>query len=238
MEIKKKEKKVLKKRYWAFIIYPTEDFLKNKKSLYDGSDGYGTAPNNFLDVLKELCIPCCVSPLHDCDVNADGVFKKPHYHVILTFDGPTTFENVVELIKPFNSPIPQPLSSLKGYYRYLTHMDNPDKYQYDSKDILHFSNFDILSFSDLKKGEIFKIKKELTSLINDKKIYEYIDLLFYCFENLSDEYSEVVASNTYFFTSVLKSARFKAKANLLDKINDDDIIILNKKNGEILEKEF
>ena len=57
--------KCKKSRYWTFLIYPD------------------SAPKNWYELLEELHLPTCVSPLHDRDVNPDGEIKKPHYHVMI-----------------------------------------------------------------------------------------------------------------------------------------------------------
>ena len=41
-------------------------------------------------------LQCAISPLHDKDMNPDNTPKKPHYHVILTYSGPTSY-NVVKV---------------------------------------------------------------------------------------------------------------------------------------------
>lgn len=48
----------IKKRNWGFILY-TE-----------------SAPLNWIEILKESGLPCCISPLHDKDVDSDGNLKK------------------------------------------------------------------------------------------------------------------------------------------------------------------
>ena len=68
--------------------------------------------------------------MHDRDTNPTGEPKKPHYHVIVSYEGPTTYSNVEKLTARLNQPIPQPLEQVRGYYRYLTHEDNPEKAQY------------------------------------------------------------------------------------------------------------
>ena len=68
--------KYLKKRSWAFVLYPE------------------SAPTDWLDLLTQKGVPFCVSPLHDKDVNPTGEIKKSHYHIILNYSGPTTFNSV------------------------------------------------------------------------------------------------------------------------------------------------
>ena len=76
--------KNVKKRYWAMILYPE------------------SAPDNWKDKLVESGIQCAVSPLHDKDKNADNTPKKAHYHIILCYEGPTTFKNVNSLCESLN----------------------------------------------------------------------------------------------------------------------------------------
>ena len=61
-----------KARYWAFVLY------------------LESAPENWKEILQLKGIPFCISPYHDKDLNADYTPKKPHYHIILCFKGPTT----------------------------------------------------------------------------------------------------------------------------------------------------
>ncbi len=76
-----------------------------------------------------------ISPLHDQDLNADGEVKKPHYHVILLWDGPTTKSNaqaVVDLIRGVGCFA---MATLRGASRYLCHLDNPEKHRYNPEDV-------------------------------------------------------------------------------------------------------
>ena len=132
--------KNVKKRNWAFVLYPE------------------SAPENWRDLLQQTGIQAAISPLHDKDVNPDGEVKKAHYHVIITYNNTTTYNSVKDLTDSLNCPIPQPLEQVRGYYRYLTHKDNPEKYQYDEKDITTINGFDILDYVELTTTEINKIK--------------------------------------------------------------------------------
>ena len=60
-------------RTWATIIYPRQS-----------EDEKTTCPDNWADVLGELGVKVCVSPLHDKDIEANGEKKKPHRHVIFS----------------------------------------------------------------------------------------------------------------------------------------------------------
>lgn len=187
--------KNVKKRNWAFVLYPE------------------SAPKNWREQLLQTGLQCAVSPLHDRDVNPTGEPKKPHYHVILAYSGPTSY-NVVKALTngKLGQTIPQPLEQLEGYYRYFTHKDNPEKAQYNASDIETINGFDIRNYIDLTKSEVVRIKREIQAFIRDNQIFEYadlMDLLMDAGEEMADHY-EVAANNTVFFDRYLSSRRFRA----------------------------
>lgn len=187
--------KNVKKRNWAFVLYPE------------------SAPKDWREQLQKTGLQCAISPLHDKDLNPTGEPKKPHYHVILCYAGPTAY-NVVKALTngKLGQTIPQALEQVRGYYRYLTHEDNPEKAQYSKADIHTLNGFCIKDFVELTKSEITKYKREIQAFIRDNNIVEYADLMDYLMdagEAMADHY-EVAANNTMFFSKYLLSRRFKA----------------------------
>lgn len=184
--------KKVKKRHWAFVAYPD------------------SLPENWIEMLKQSGLKVAISPLHDRDTNPTGEPKKPHYHVIVSYDGPTTFGNVEGLTKRLNQPIPQPLEQVRGYYRYLTHEDNPEKAQYDKADIRTLNGFNILDFVELTKSEVTKYIREIRRFICDNNITEYAALLDILDEGASipPEWFEVAVTHTLLFTGYLRSRRY------------------------------
>lgn len=197
--------KNVKKRNWAFVLYPE------------------SAPKNWREQLLQTGLQCAVSPLHDRDVNPTGEPKKPHYHVILAYSGPTSY-NVVKALTngKLGQTIPQPLEQIEGYYRYLTHKDNPEKAQYNASDIETINGFDIRNYIDLTKSEVVRIKREIQAFIRDNEIMEYadlMDLLMDAGEDMADHY-EVAANNTVFFDRYLSSRRFRVAGGGEDRRED------------------
>ncbi|PBG43554.1 hypothetical protein BGU93_19065 [Clostridioides difficile] len=86
------------------------------------------------------------SPLHVRDMAPDSKPKKARYHVILTYSGPTSYNVVTALTDGFTQPIPQAFEQVRGYYRYLPHKDNPEKAQYDEREIKTITCFTIAAF--------------------------------------------------------------------------------------------
>ena len=149
--------------------------------------------------------------MHDKDLNPDGEPKKPHYHVILCYQGPTSFNVVQKLTKDtLNGTIPQALEQVRGMYRYFTHKDNPEKAQYDEKDIKFINGFNIRDFVELTSSEITELKKKVMYLIREHNLDEYCDLIDTLMqdESLADEL-EVAMNNTLLFDRFLSSRRHK-----------------------------
>ena len=138
--------------------------------------------------------------------------------------GPTSFNIVKEITDKLNAPNPISLEAVRGYYRYFTHKDNPEKYQYDEKDIETINGFNIVDFVEITKSETTQIKKALQKLIRKERIKEYGKFMDFLLDNeLNIEY-EVASNNTYFFDKYITSKRheYKARKEEVDssKINE------------------
>lgn len=186
------DKKTTKKRNWAFILYPE------------------SAPENWREVLQQSGLQCAISPLHDLDVNPTGEVKKAHHHVIACYSGPTSYNVVKALCDSLNSPIPQALEQVRGYYRYLTHKDNPEKVQYSDLDITTINGFNISDYVEMTKSEVIKIKRDVQTFIRDNDLVEYSDLMD-LLQDMTEcvEWYDVASNNTYFFEKYISSRRNK-----------------------------
>lgn len=185
---------MLKKRNWGGVVYPE------------------SAPEDWKEILKLKGITFAVSPLHDKDVNPTGESKKEHYHIILCFNGPTSSNVVNEIMSELNQPIAIPLESVRGYYRYFTHQDNPEKYQYNSSEIEHFNGFDVSDI--LNSFEVYQSLKEIQIIILENDIYEYVDLMDYLMANDMSELWNVACSHTLFLNTYITSKRHQHEMSL------------------------
>ena len=180
-----------KGRIWASVGYPE------------------SLPTDWKDKLIETGLQIAISPLHDKDINPTGEVKKPHYHIIFNYEGPTTYNHVKELCDSLNMTIPIKLESLRGMYRYHLHLDNPEKYQYDDRDRTLLNGFDSKSVDALTVTEIDKITTEILAFIDDNDILEYSDLLYEFRVNDLVNMLNVAKSHTILFNTYIRSKRHK-----------------------------
>lgn len=151
-----------------------------------------SAPKNWRDVLNATHMRWIESPLHDKDVNPDGTKKKPHWHIMLSADGPITEKRINQIIEPLNGPIPQKVGSSIGMVRYFIHLDNPEKYQYPMDEIKGHNGADVGSYFQLTQTSRLNIMKDIIKFIYDNNVDNFSDFLMYCIsEKGNDDWFEV-----------------------------------------------
>lgn len=196
---------MIKKRNWGGVVYPE------------------SAPEDWKEILKLKGISFAVSPLHDKDISDEvsKELKKPHYHIILSFAGPTTDKTVNDIMKELNQPIAIPLESVRGYYRYFVHKDNPEKYQYNENLIELFNGFDVTDV--LNNFEVFSCLKEIQRFILDNQIIEYSHLMDLLLESELMELWNVASSHTLFLNTYITSKRNHFLSNVRFPVTSDNI---------------
>lgn len=213
---KKQEKETKKKsRNWQAVVYPE------------------SAPEDWQEILKSLTIPGFISPLHDKDKQPDGTDKKPHYHVILIWDGPTTYKNAKEtfdLIGGVMQPIP--IQSLTGATRYLCHMDDPDKYQYSSDEVQSLFGVDFFDQIAKNANDSASLRK-LFQFIREEDITEYCDLIDKIDEEAMDEYFRLATKISTISIQAYLTSRRNKKRDL--EILEKSYYFVDKETGEIKE---
>lgn len=183
-ENKKKDNKRTKN--WATIVYPE------------------SAPKNWIDILEEEHIPALISPLHDKDLDRNGNLKKPHHHVILMFDGLKTEEQAKETFSLIAGVGTEKIKSLKSYSRYLCHLDNTKKAQYDPNDIIELSGGDFEYASKSAQGK-YRAIREMIDFCDDNLIDSYAELLHYAKDNREDWFQTLCDSGTATIVQYMKS---------------------------------
>lgn len=155
------KKKDTRARVWALIVYPE------------------SAPKNWRDILDGYHVPWIESPLHDKDKNPDGTTKKPHWHIMLKFEGKKSYQQVKEIADSIKAPIPQKVASPVGQVRYMIHMDNPEKYQYKREDIIAHSGADVDGYFEVSATAKNRILWEMMNYIIKNKVTSYAQFMVY-----------------------------------------------------------
>lgn len=177
-------------RNWTFVLY--ED----------------SAPDNWRALLDELHIEWVESPWHDRDVNADGQPKKKHKHILLLFGGVKSYEQVLEVTSSLNSPIPQRVHNAKAMVRYMAHLDNPEKAQYNPSEIVSHGGVDIAELLRPSSSERYSLIREMIEFVKGNDIDEFQDLLDYASSERFDDWFPLLCDNSaYVVGQYIKSKR-------------------------------
>lgn len=166
-----------------------------------------SAPENWFSLLGELKVPCFVSPLHDQDNNPDGEVKKAHYHVLFAFDGVKTNEQVQALIDTFGGVGCEKVTSMRGYARYLCHLDNPEKAQYNIEDVRCLGGADYITSIGLPTDK-YKAIGEMIDWCEENNIMSYSQLLVYARIERFDWFRVLCDSGTMVIKEFLKSRKW------------------------------
>lgn len=150
-----------RRRVWAFEVYPD------------------SAPADWMGQLAEMHVRAFVSPLHDHDKHPDGAAKKAHYHVEVMFDGKKSLDQVREAFGGIASNgYVEAVESLEGYARYLCHMDNPEKAQYQVSDVRCLGGADYLTTINCEADKI-KVIGEMQEYCITEGVINFADLMIY-----------------------------------------------------------
>lgn len=144
-----------------------------------------SAPVEWLDILKEQFVPGFVSPLHDADINPGGEEKKHHFHVLLTFEGVKTVDQAKAVFDKIGGIGCEVVQSVRGYARYLCHLDNPEKAQYSPDDVVCLSGADYVSVIGLASDK-YKALTEMEEFCERYNVFSFYALSRYASIHRSD----------------------------------------------------
>lgn len=165
-----------------------------------------SAPENWVDILKDSHIPIFISPLHEKDIDPLGQPKKPHYHVMVMYDGVQTLDQVREFLNGIAANnFVEIVKSLRGYARYLIHKDNPEKVQYDAEQVQSLSGADYNATIGLSIDKYHAIR-EMQYWCQENNITSFYKLCDYALENRMDWY-RILCDIGVFMREYLKSRR-------------------------------
>lgn len=194
-----------------------------------------SAPKDWKQILQDTFLPFAISPYHDKDINDDGTPKKPHYHCIICWPGPTTAKRVLALIRDeLHQPYPEDLLTVPGYYEYFWHKNNPEKYQYDPDLIESYNGFDPAKYDRMSESEKDRISCRIERFIDIYQITEYRTccyLLRECHKHV--EYN-FLRHNSIHFKAYIQS--FRNSHNNMDneQVDHYEHVVLPKLAADIL----
>ena len=182
-----------RKRNFATVIYPE------------------SAPENWREILAGYFVPAFVSPLHDKDVNATGDPKKAHHHVMVMFEGKKSDEQVKTMFDSIGGVGLERVESLRGYARYLCHLDNPEKAQYNPSDVVSMNGSDY-SYTIGIVADKYKAVREMIAFCKANQIVSYAELLEYASAEQDTWFRILCDSGTVVMKEYLKSVSWGMRA--------------------------
>lgn len=170
-------------------------------------------PDDWEQVVTDWHVPVLVSPLHDKDINPDGEIKKPHYHVMLLFDNVKTIEQAKALISEINGVGCEVVKSTRGQARYFLHLDNPEKAQYDVKDVRTFAGVDYQVLISLPSDR-YSIIREILEFIEANDIMSFNALYLWTSKNKEDWFRAISDNCAYIVKEYIASRQYSLEHNL------------------------
>ena len=192
MPKKEKTESKSRTRNFATVVYPE------------------SAPDGWQEILSEQFVPAFISPLHNLDINPTGEVKKEHYHVILMFDSVKTTEQAKTIFEKIGGVGCEVVQSLRGYARYLCHLDNPEKTKYDVSDVVQFCGADFTSIIGLATDR-YKAISEMVAFCADNDIIAYSVLLEYAMIHRMDWFRVLCDNGTVVVKEYLKSRTWDSR---------------------------
>jgi len=225
----------LKGRIWAFVLYPDS-------CAYD-----------YVDMIKRLdClkIPMAISPLHIPAKNTGEHNElKEHYHCLIYFDGVKKEKDLKKLIdfssskydmqyfdwallvdkdniskKKGKYPYFKKINSIGAYFRYLIHLDNPDKQQFKDYKICNFVTDDEQKYNTIVLLNGFSEKDYLKNsdsnpdfvllnIVKENQIEKISDLMGYLAYNKNQYLMNYIKKNMMWIrTCLLPDLFFRVSA--------------------------
>lgn len=179
-----------------------------------------SAPENWQDILSDHLVPAFISPLHDKDKNPTGEDKKAHHHVVLAFEGPKTKEQAEAIFKSIGGVGCEVVQSLRGYARYLCHLDNPEKHQYPIDEVRSLCGADYATAISLVTDK-YKAIGEMQDFCDKYNVFSFYALSNYARKHRTDWQRVLCDSGSVFMREWLNSRKWSIENNLGEIIDPE-----------------
>lgn len=167
-----------------------------------------SAPSDWREIITQSKIPVFISPLHDKDINPNNEPKKPHYHIMAMYDSVKSPEQATEFFKSFGGVGCETVNSVRGYARYLCHLDNPEKAQYSTDDVVSLGGADYIAAIGTAADKA-KAIREMVNWIEENDCICFADLFMHASVNRSDWFDCLINSGAYVVKEYIKSRTWK-----------------------------
>lgn len=184
-----------------------------------------SAPEGWQQILAEQFVPAFISPLHKDDLNPTGEPKKPHYHVLIMFDSVKTMEQAQDIFALIGGVGCEVVKSIRGYARYLCHLDNPEKAQYEPSEVTNLCGADYIGTIGLAIDKYVAIG-EMQDFCEKYNVVSFYALSKYARSHRPDWHRILCDCGSVFMREYLKSRMWSA--------DNDQMDIVDPKTGEVL----
>lgn len=182
---------------------------------------------------KTTLIQVVVSPLHDKDFyDAEDVLKQkkmvaagfkpevkaiigkpkpPHWHVYVQFPGHKTlaqaraFFNMDNWGQESYFPYVEPLLTWGGSVRYSCHLNNPEKAQYDPKDVVALNGAKVDALLETSAQQKIETFRQLRDFAMSAHMYEYSDLVDMALDTGNDAMFQMLYDKPSFYDAYMRS---------------------------------
>lgn len=167
-----------------------------------------SAPADWLNRIRESGYEV-LAMLHDKDVTAAGEVKKEHVHVAVRFDHAQNAKTAKKVLTEFGvlEASVQSRDSWRAVARYMCHMDDPDKYQYNPDDVIEVGGadyFDAISRSSDK----YRIICEMQDYIDEHSIMSFAEFNRYCRAEHKEWFYALCDNCAVIIREYIKSCRY------------------------------
>lgn len=169
-----------------------------------------SAPEDWFSILEQCFVPAFISPLHDSDINPTGETKKAHYHVMIMFDGVKTSEQAKAIFDMIGGVGCEVVNSVRGYARYLCHLDNPDKHQYLQEEVRALCGADYCGIIGLAIDK-YKALREMEEFIERYDILSFRMLCRYATVHRQDWDRVLKDNGAFYLREYLRSRKWSVE---------------------------
>lgn len=190
-------------RNFTFLLYPD------------------SAPEDWISILKKSLIPMYVSPhIKDKDLVHEEEDRKDHDHIMVMFDSPKNADCLDDLIKEVHGVKP-PLQTFvvqnaRSMARYLTHMDQPEKYPYwmdPEHEVIELNGItpykEFVKSNAESKALRLQMTKDIIDFARKHHITSFSQMCAHCSDNdLDDWLSLLMWENSFGFSAFFKNSYY------------------------------